>query len=115
MRPIKLIKYKRDTIVKIGQPADYPVKIVERLKKEFSKFANIDKACLGWIHDPSTNVPPHLIIGLDMIGDINPIIYAVNGTIEQFLKESDIVDFVKMDRNEGIVSYLSKTEPFYKR
>jgi hypothetical protein len=65
------ITISKTTDVLIGQPVNYPIEIVNSLTKLFEGKPAVKTAYLGWIHDPSSPQPPHLIIGLD-ITDENP-------------------------------------------
>jgi len=113
---VKTITYKKETEVQIGQPAIYPSVIVNELKKLFSRKLNLNAAFLGWFFDPTTNVPPHLIIGLDLVGNPNDLINEADLILKPFLKSGEIIDFITVDNNGEISNYFKeKTEPFYKR
>lgn len=110
------IEIKKDTQVMIGQPAVYPTEMVTVIKTIFARDVNVEAAFLGWIINPSSGEPPHYIFGVKGQGDLQNIITEAGNTAQQFLKPTEIVDFIKVDKNNGVSDYFIKNcEPFYKR
>jgi hypothetical protein len=112
--------YKESANVLIGSPANYPNEIVNSLKVLFAGKPRISAAYVAWIHDPSTNVPPHYIFGLEADGtrdeELQNIINEAGFTARQHLPPNEFVDFLVIDNNGGISDhFLKSTDPFYTR
>ncbi len=113
----KKMTVQQDTQVQIGQPANYPTAIVNSLKKLFAERPSVKAAYLGWIYNPSSATPPHLIIALDIDGDRESIFNEAGFTAQQQLeKPGDVLDFMQIDHSGGLSEYfLNQTTPFYVR
>jgi len=110
----KKIVIEKDTQVQIGQPANYPDALVESLRKLFAERPNVNAGYLGWIHNPESGDPPHLIFSIDADGDFQSVVNEAGFTAEQYLQPSEVVDFVKFG-NGTLDDYFEETKPFYKR
>lgn len=112
----KQITIQQETKVQIGQPANYPTEIVKSLKKLFQERSNVKAAYLGWIFNPSSGEPPHLIFALDIEGDRQNITNEAGYTAQQLSKPNEIIDFIQIDDKNGLSDYFTKqTKPFYVR
>ena len=112
----KTLKIEKETEVLIGQPAKYPNEIVKSLKKLFSERPNVKAAYLGWICNSDSDIAPHYIFALDADGDLHNLTQEAGFTAKQFLEQGEFVDFIKIDKNNGISDYfLKQTKPFYER
>ncbi|HEY0030201.1 MAG TPA: enhanced serine sensitivity protein SseB C-terminal domain-containing protein [Bacteroidia bacterium] len=111
----KKLTIKKESEIRIGQPAEYPTEIVNSLKILFQTKSSVKAAYLGFIHDPSTEEPPHLIFAIDADADqMQDIVNEAGFTARQFLKADEIVDFIRIDMS-GLSEYFLQTEPFYKK
>jgi hypothetical protein len=112
----KTLIIEKETKVQIGQPVKYPTDIINSLKILFANKPNLKAAYLGWIFDPESGEPPHYIFGLEADGDIENLTQEAGFTAKQFLESDEFVDFIKMDKKNGLSDYFLKSvEPFYKR
>jgi len=112
----KQITIQEETKVQIGQPANYPTEIVNSLKTLFKDRPSVKAAYLGWILNPSSGEPPHLIFALDIDGDKQKITNEAGFTAQQLSKPNDIIDFIQINDKNGISDYfLNQTKPFYVR
>ncbi|MFI5139002.1 MAG: enhanced serine sensitivity protein SseB C-terminal domain-containing protein [Sphingobacteriales bacterium] len=111
---VKQITFDKPTMVRIGQPAKYPTEIVKSLVKLFSVKPDVIAAYLGWIHDPSSNVPPHYIFAIEAKGDWGNVSQAAGFTAQQFLDPSEIIDIIQITGKGGFEDYfITSTKPFY--
>jgi len=111
---LKSIVHENNTVIQIGQPAIYPVELINELKKIFIKKTNVRAAYVGWIFNPSGTEPPHFIFGLAINGDPSNVFNEASLKTNQFMKPNEIVDFVKIEDEDFISSYfLTQTKPFY--
>ncbi|GAA4329163.1 enhanced serine sensitivity protein SseB [Mucilaginibacter gynuensis] len=109
------VTIEKETQVLIGQPEKYPHKMVESLKILFATKPAVKAAYLGWIHDPTSGIAPHCIIGLDIEG-ADPSINNEAGFLAQsHLGPGEIVDIIRVTNEPGISSYFLSTSPFYKK
>lgn len=105
---------EEDTPVRIGQPKIYPQELVKELNKLFKKHPEVKDAYLAMIEmKPETE--PHLIIALDMDGDLRSVTnYA--GPLAEKVLNNQMIDFIQIDDKGGISDYfLKETQPFYRR
>jgi hypothetical protein len=112
----KTLTIEKETQVQIGQPAKYPIDMLNSLKKLFSERPIVKAAYLGWIYNPENGEPPHYIIALESDGDLQNLTQEAGFTAKIFLEENEFVDFIKIERNGGISDYfLKQTKAFYER
>ncbi len=106
---------EQDTEIQIGQPANYPTELVSALSKLFKEKESVKAAYLAAIKMDKTEELPHLMIAIDVEGNMSSITNEAGPFAERLLN-NEIVDFIQIDRNGGISDYfLNETEPFYKR
>lgn len=105
------------TEVMIGEPEQYPARLVDSLTTLFSKHNNIKAAYLGLIHDAGQDEQPNLIIGLQGEGDLNAVIQEAGAVAWDTTEEDEAVDFMIIEQgDEGIAEYFfNETKPFYER
>jgi hypothetical protein len=112
----KEITIQKDTEVLLGQPANYPTAMVQALQNLFRTNPEVNAAYLGYIHDPESGLPPHLLVGIDTEGELSNVSKEAGLTAQQFLKEGEFIDIIKIDQNSGVSDYLlTQTKPFYQR
>lgn len=112
----KTLTIEKKTKVQIGQPAKYPTDIINSLKILFATKPNLKAAYVGWIFDPESGEPPHYIFGLEADCDIENLTQEAGFTAKQFLESHEFVDFIKVDKKNGLSDYfLNSVEPFYRR
>jgi len=109
----KQIEIKKDTQVRIGQPAKYPTEAVKSLVKLFSDRPDVVAAYLGWIHFPETADPPHYIFAIETNGDWRTISDEAGAIAQEIIGPDEIIDFVKIDRKKADDYFINKTKPFY--
>jgi hypothetical protein len=64
---------EKDTNVLLGQPSQYPSRMVNSLTQLLAKHRNVKRAFLALMHDPSVDQKPHLIIGIEADGDFERV------------------------------------------
>ncbi|MBS2100829.1 enhanced serine sensitivity protein SseB C-terminal domain-containing protein [Carboxylicivirga linearis] len=105
-----------NTEVHIGQPANYPDKLVNELKLLFKNRPFIKAAYLAAIKMDNNEKLPHLVIAIDLEGELRDISKEAGPLVEKFLDKNEIVDFMQIDNKGGISDYfISQTKPFYER
>lgn len=106
----------QDTQVLLGQPSKYPTELAQALSNLFLKEQAVKFAYLATIKTDNSNQPPHLIIALDVEGDMSPITAKAGPLAEQVMGKNKIIDFMKIDKSNGISDYfINNTQAFYKR
>jgi hypothetical protein len=110
------MEIKEDTEVQIGQPSKYPTELVKAMSDLFKKEANVKSAYLATIKMDKSEKLPHLIIAIDVEGNMSTISGKAGALAEQIIGKEEIVDLIKIEKDNGISEYFIKqTEPFYKR
>lgn len=105
-----------DTEVQIGQPANYPDKLVNELKLLFKNRPFVKAAYLAAIKMDKKEKLPHLVIAIDLEGELRDISKEAGPLAEKFLDKNEIVDFMQIDNKGGISDYfIGQTKPFYER
>lgn len=110
------MEIKEDTEVLIGQPSKYPTELVKALSNLFTSEPNVKSAYLGTIKMDKSEKLPHLIIAMDMEGNMSSVSGKAGALAEQMIGKNEIIDFIKIENNNGISDYfINRTKPFYKR
>ncbi len=109
-------KVERDTKVLLGQPAEYPTALVERLTRYFQTKPQVTRA---WFCLMGTAGPPaesHTLVGVQVRGDYNAILSEMSIVLNDVAVPNPPVDMMPVtgDGGGGLEDYLVKeTKPFY--
>lgn len=108
---------KKATQVLLGQPANYPEKMVDSLVSLFSKRGNVKAAYLTLMHDPSQDEKPHLVVGIEAEGDVEAVIREAGVVAGDTSPNNEPVDLYRVARDDkGLSEYfLREVQPFYER
>lgn len=108
---------KKATQVLLGQPANYPEKMVDSLVTLFSKRGNVKAAYLTLMHDPSQDEKPHLVVGIEAEGDVESVIREAGVVAGDISPNNEPVDLYRVARDDkGLSEYfLREVQPFYER
>jgi len=110
------IEITEDTQVLLGQPANYPTQLVNALSQLFSDQPSVKAAYLANIKMDDTEQPPHLIVAIDVEGNMSSISGKAGAIAEQIIGKNEVIDFIKIEEDNGISSYfLNETQAFYQR
>ncbi|HET8962593.1 MAG TPA: enhanced serine sensitivity protein SseB C-terminal domain-containing protein [Chitinophagales bacterium] len=102
--------------IRLTQPANYPITIINALQKLFCAKTMIKKAYLGWISNPSSGQPPHYIFAMDIENEVHQTISEAGKLAKQFLKPSEMIDFIRMENGTWISDYFKENFlPFYEK
>ena len=108
---------EEETQVLLGQPAEYPSKLVDSLTQLFARNSNVQRAYLALMHDPSVDEKAHLIIGVEADGDADKVINAAGNVAGDLAIEGEPVDLCRVTPGEeGLSQYfINETTPFYEK
>ncbi|PHS03794.1 MAG: endopeptidase IV, partial [Blastopirellula sp.] len=108
---------EKDTEVLIGQPTNYPSRMVDSLTQLLSKHSNVKKGYLAFMHDTSVDEKPHLIVGIEAEGDIEKVMREAGNVASDTAPENEPVDLYRVNENDtGLSQYfINQTEPFYEK
>lgn len=110
------MEVKEDTEVLIGQPSKYPTELVNELSNLFKKETIVKSAYLATIKMDKSEKPPHLIIAIDVEGNMSTISGKAGALAEQLIGTEEIIDFIKIEKDNGVSEYfINQTKPFYNR
>jgi hypothetical protein len=110
---IRSIKTEKPEQVLLGQPKNYPHKLVDALKSEFLKNAHVERAFLAHGFIPSQGAEPHTIIGIEA-DDYRTVVNSLEPLLKSVIGKHEIVDFVSIQAGNTIAEYMLKeTQPFY--
>ena len=108
---------QKETQVLLGQPANYPSKMVESLTAFFSIRNNVKAAYLAMMHDSLEDEKPRLIVGIEVDGDHVQTIKEAGVVAGDTNLNGEPVDLIRVDPNEqGLGKYFKRdVKPFYER
>ncbi|EQA43966.1 protein SseB [Leptospira broomii serovar Hurstbridge str. 5399] len=119
-RPNERIEVKEETEIFLGQPSDYPHKLVDSLKLIFKEKKEVKRAYLARIFNPSSGDPGHILIGIEISNEADwDEVMKDTGFVAKEAMEG-LIDFVRVNPLEkssnSVSSYLiNDTKPFFKR
>jgi hypothetical protein len=91
--------------------------MVDSLTTLFAKRGKVKAAYLALMHDPSVDEKPHLVIGIDAEGDIEPIIRDAGVVVGDTAPGGEAVDLMRVVPGDSGLSqyFLEEVKPFYER
>jgi SseB protein C-terminal domain/SseB protein N-terminal domain len=103
------------TKILLGQPKDYPHKMVAVLSDLFAQHPSVTAAHLAQMHDPSSGEPPHILIGLETSKNCRQVIADAGIAIRDVIGEGKFVDFIQLGSGDASFdNYFQKqAQPFY--
>lgn len=108
---------EKETKVLLGQPSNYPSKMIDSLTQLLAKHGNVKKAYLALMYDASVDEKPHLIIGIEGDGDIEKVMREAGNVAADTAPKGEPVDLYRVKGNESGVSeyFINQTKPFYEK
>jgi len=104
------------TQVSLGQPANYPAKMVAALKAFLPRHPNIHAVHLCLMEEPGANTKPSLVVGFKGSGDIKLTMKEAGTMAIGTAPPGTPVDFVEIVEGEpGLGAYLLSVDAFYRR
>ncbi len=104
-QPDEIRNIKAGTNISMGIPAVYPTNLAETIRKYCNTSEEIKGAYLALMHDSESNETPHLIIGLDVKGNLKQIFGEVGDIIKSHVKDGEPVDMINVSE-ESVVSNI---------
>jgi hypothetical protein len=105
----------KNTRVSLGQPAEYPTRMVDALRQLLPRHPNVKRAFLALIHVTSSSEKPHLIIGIEADGDVERALAEVGG-VARDTAPTGPVDLYRVTAGDIMSDYfIRETTPFYER
>ncbi len=115
-KPAERYVAKKNTNVVIGQPARYPGKLADALKRYFGKRNDVKRAWLAHFYNPETGEKPHTMIALEVSGDWDQISGEIGIIAESVEIPDPPLDLIQITGRGGIEDFfLKKIKPFYER
>ncbi len=98
----------------IGPSEEHPPSLEDTLRTLFSGNATIEYAFIAQIYVPSTEQPPHPVIGVKGSGDLLSIMAEAEVQAQKALPEGQYVDFRRVDGDDPISTYMRENlTPFF--
>lgn len=106
---------EKETKVLLGQPSNYPSKMVDSLIQLLAKHKNVKKGYLALMHDTSVDEKPHLVIGIEADGDIELVIREAGSVAGESTPDGEPVDLIRVSLDDDGLSqyFINETKPFY--
>jgi hypothetical protein len=108
---------EKDAHVQLGQPAQYPTKMVNALTQLFAKHRNIKRGFLALMYNVTTDEKPHLVVGIEADGDIELILREASQVARDTAPDGEDVGLYRIQEGEQDLSdyFFTQTTPFYQR
>jgi hypothetical protein len=101
--------------IRLGQPSRYPRPLVDALSSMFRTTKDVRAAYLGLMQEPDSDVPPHIVVGIDHAGNWGDLLREIVAAIREVPCADPPIDVIPMD-DGAVARYLrSASRPFYKR
>ncbi len=108
---------QKETKVLLGQPREYPSTMVDALSTFFAKRTQVKAAFLVLMHDTSKDSKPHLVVGVQVDGEIEQIFREAGAVATDTAPKGEPVDFYRVEAGDkGLSEYFfNNVRPFYTR
>ncbi len=109
--PSKILKVKTKEIILQGIPENYPINLVESLKRYFDTREEIKAAYLALIQMESAYPQPYLLLGLEINkGNLVSIFGEACEIAKPYLDKGEPIDMINTAENDKISNQLKKLE-----
>lgn len=104
----------------LGQPSEYPQRMVDAFISYFKSSGNVNSAYLAQMYAQESGDPPHCVVGIKpsptASKPLNEILSDLGIIAKETLGSGQFIDIVNCDKDGGLAEYLVKeTKPFYSR
>lgn len=114
-KPQEQHEIKKETKVRIGQPANIPNGL-EKSLTEFAKTRNeIESIYIAMIERVGSVEHPSLMVGLKITGNEQEVFGELGEAIRPHISEGKHIDMMKISGNDGLSGYFDTIEPIYKK
>lgn len=109
--------YLNENPVILGQPRDYPHRMVEALSAFCKTRPQINAAYLTLMHDESIDERPSLVVGVQVDGDFEQLSREIGVVAADTARNGEPVDVYQVVPTDAGLSdyFLKNVEPFYRR
>ncbi len=114
-KPDQTYVVQKETEVLIGQPANYPHKLVKALSEYFGRNKSVNRAYLVLFHNPETSEEPHLLIGIDVSDNPEKVFGDAGMISSEVMGKDEIIDFIRLDKSGFSQHIVNSTKPFYQK
>ncbi|MFP3851646.1 enhanced serine sensitivity protein SseB C-terminal domain-containing protein [Pseudomonas sp. W5-01] len=102
---------EKNTNVLLGQPSQYPSRMVNSLTQLLAKHRNVKRAFLALMHDASVDQKPHLIIGIEADGDIERVMREAGSVAGDTAPDGEPVDLYRVTKGGKALATTSSRKP----
>jgi len=115
-KPIQRV-VEKDTQVLLGKPAQSPTRMINSLRQLLTKHPGVKRAFVSMMHDESINDKPHLLVGVEVYGNIERVMREAGAVAVDTAPAGEVVDLVRITEDDVGVSqyFLREVTPFYER
>jgi hypothetical protein len=106
----------KETQVRIGQPAVYPIELVKALTRLFKRTPEVRRAWVAHFFNPERNEPAHTLVAIEVTGDWNTVMASAGMVARDVPSPHPPVDFLQIRGGGGLEDYfLRGCKPFYEK
>lgn len=109
----KTVDLSEETEAVLGQPSNYPQKLINNLITYFKNNEKVISAYLAHIYIPSLDEPPHNIIGIKINEDYERVSKDVGLISQNVLDDGEFIDVIRIGDCSISEYMLKETKPFY--
>lgn len=115
--PVEARVHRAGTPVKLGEPKDYPVELVEGLTRLFGRHGAIHRAYIALMQDSSLDESFSLLVGLELDAELDLERIGLGHICAEYAPAGMPVDLMIMRPDDDGPSryFREETEPFYER
>lgn len=103
------------TQVLLGQPANYPRRLVGALRRIYEQKPEVKAAYVAWMVDPSRGETGALLVAVDTAGEWDALSAESGAAAQGFTPEYGPVDFIQLEPEGSLWGYFRGVKPFYRR
>jgi hypothetical protein len=114
-QPKHVEEIKKNTKIRIGQPAQIPDGLEKSLIIYSKTRDEIEAIYIAMVERVDSGEPPSLMIGIRMSHNEQEIIGEIGEAIQPHIPTGKHIDFMKISGTDGLSGYFDKVEPIYRK
>jgi hypothetical protein len=112
-QPKHVEEIKKNTKIRIGQPAQLPDGLVKSLSEYSKSRKEIEAVYIAMVERVDSGEPPGLMIGLRISDNVQEIFGEIGEVIHPHIPEGNHIDLMKISGTDGFSEYFNNVEPIY--
>jgi hypothetical protein len=115
LKNFEIVTIKQGSKIFIGQPANYPDKLIEQLIPCFRRNKEVLDAYVVQISEEESGSGSRLCIVINTQGEMTRVLAQASAIVKAELNEDEFVDFMRLSDSETMQEFVIDQKPFYSR